>query len=437
MYEYGTRLRGGPISGETIRHGHQLGGKRAAPPETRPRTDVDDSDCRQNSAPNEHEIMKEPGHEAGSSTNGLSVRCGFIQRCIGTNVGEATSTHTGDNVALCLRGSGRGSKSAKARIIGRSGIGRSRGRGRPGGEQASLSEGQPAPQTGVAYNTATAGNRPPLEDHAQVAYGQIPSLHNPASYPPPLIRPGSNPYLDAGPYRVPNPNFSSEPAAQPYRVPNPNFSSEPYQVPDPNFNSEPPAQPYRVPNPNFSSDPPAQPYRVPNPNFNSDPPARPDPNLLPAPPAGANQPSFSVNLNLNGPPFLPAWSPPSALPMAGRPEPYVSAARTYPNSSDRSFPERSLLIDSLVMPGPAGHGFLNRHFPWNFLQHTALPEYDLMLWRALQDHAPNGVPPDWLVGLNRGLAHGGNPLRLSEVSISAIRRWIERIQASQHGGRQH
>lgn len=417
--------------------------------------------------------MKEPGHEAGSSINGLSVRCDIIRRCIGTNVGEATSTHTGDNVALCLRGSGRGSKSAKARTNGLSGIGRSRRRGRPGGEQASLSEGQPAPQTGVAYNTATDGNRPPLEGHAQVAYGQIPSLHNPASYPPPLIRPRSNPYLDAGPYRVPNPNFSSEPAAQPYRVPNPNFSSEspaqpyrvpnpnfsseppaqPYRVPNPNFNSEPPAQPYRVPNPNFSSDPPAQPYRVPNPNFNSDPPAqpyrgpnpnfepdppaRPDPNLLPAPPAGANRPSFSVNLNLNGPPFLPAWSPPSALPMAGRPEPYISAARTYPNPSDRSFPERSLLIDSLVMPGSLGHGFLNRHFPWNFLQHTALPEYDLMLWRALQDHAPNGVPPDWLVGLNRGLAHGGNPLRLSEVSISAIRHWIERIQASQHGGRQH
>lgn len=375
--------------------------------------------------------MKEPVHEAGSSTNGLSVRCD-----IGTNVGGATGTHTGDNVALCLRGSGRGSKSSKARATDRS-----RRRGQPGEEQASLSEGQPAPQPGIAYNTATGGNRPPLEDHAQVAYGQIPTLHNPASYPPPSIRPGSNPYLDAGPYRMPNPNFYSEATAQPYRVPNPNFASEPpaqpYRVPNLNFASEPPAQPYRVPNPNFSSEPPAQPYRVPNPNFNSEPPARPDSNLLPAPPALATQPLFWVNLNLNGLPFLPSWPPPSALPMAGRPEPHVSAARTYPNPFDRPSPEWSPLIDALVMPSSVGHGFLNHHFPWNFLQHAAMPEYDLMLWRRWQDYAPTGVPPDWVVELDRGLAHGTNTMRLSGVSISAIRQWIERSGASQHGGRQH
>jgi len=43
VYEYRPRFRGGPASEEIIRHEHELGGKRAAPPKPCPRTDVDDT----------------------------------------------------------------------------------------------------------------------------------------------------------------------------------------------------------------------------------------------------------------------------------------------------------------------------------------------------------------------------------------------------------
>lgn len=69
VYEYRPRFRGGPASEEIIRHEHELGGKRAAPPKPCPRTDVDDNDCRRDSATNEHEIMNKLGH----ATTGPSV----------------------------------------------------------------------------------------------------------------------------------------------------------------------------------------------------------------------------------------------------------------------------------------------------------------------------------------------------------------------------
>lgn len=374
MYEYGPRLRGGPISGDTIRHGHQLGGKRAAPPETRPRTDVDGNDCCQNPATNEHEIMNKLGHASGPSTNGLFVRYDIIHRC---GVGESPNTHTGDSVALCLRGSGRGSEPARANRTNRS----RNGRQRRGGGHAALSEERPAPRDGVAHNTATGDNRPALEDDARAAG---PLHHTTASWPSPLITFGPNPNLHALPPRVPNPNFYPEL----YGRPDDSLIAAPYRVPP----------------------------RVPNPNFFPEPPARPNSNL-PAPLAWRDCPVFSDS----SPSTQAAWSSPGALQEPVQLELNTPAARIYPNPFDRPFSEWSLLMDNILVPSSVG-GFWNHHFPWNLLHGAPMPEYDLMFWREWQNDAPTGVPPGFLIELNRDLERGVNPLRLSEVSVSALRR---------------
>lgn len=68
-----------------------------------PRTDIDDKDCCQDSATNEHKIMNKLGHTTGPSANGLFVIYDIIHRYGGTNVREAPNTHDGDNVAVSTR----------------------------------------------------------------------------------------------------------------------------------------------------------------------------------------------------------------------------------------------------------------------------------------------------------------------------------------------
>lgn len=174
-------LRGGPASGEIIRRGHQLEGKRVAQPKPCPRTDVDDNECRQYAATNEHEIMNKLGHATKPSTNGLLVRYEIIHNCGETNVGEALHTHAGDRVALCLRGGGRGGLPARAGF-GRSHNRRGPGLGGQGGGQASASEAQPEPLE-FAHNTVAGNDWHALEDHAQAANIEMPPHHAPTNSP--------------------------------------------------------------------------------------------------------------------------------------------------------------------------------------------------------------------------------------------------------------
>lgn len=337
------------------------------------------------------------GHTTGPSTKGLFVRYDIIHRCGGTTLGEAPNAHTGDNVALCLRGSGRGSQPAGAKGVGRSRVTRSRARGRQGAEQGSLSRQQPAPQDGVAHDAVTDGNRPAREDHTQVANGRI-SLHN----------------------AHPSYAFRFNLGAEPHPVPNPNFDSAAGPRPNDNLN------PTR--------------HRIPYPIVCPEPPARPESNAPAAPPAWTNHPTVSVNLTLNRPPILPSYWSPGSLPMAPMPvhlELDLPAADwVEPTPFDRPLSAWSPQMNNIVVPPREGHGFQSHHFPWNYLRYATLSEYDLMFWRAWQDRSPTGDPPDEVVETHRDLARGVNPLRLSQVSVWALRRWIERSEVGQAPGQE-
>lgn len=205
-------LRGGPASGEIIRRGHQLEGKRAAQPKTCPRTDVDDNDCRQYAATNEHEIMNKLGHATKPSTLGLLVRYEIINNCGETNVGEARNTHAGDRIALCLRFGGRGGQPVRAGF-GRSYHRRGPGRGRQGGGQASVSEAKPEPLE-FAHNTVAGNDWHALEDHAQAANTEISPHDAPTNCPLPSTLPELNPKGGTVPHRNSNPSFDPAPPAQ-------------------------------------------------------------------------------------------------------------------------------------------------------------------------------------------------------------------------------
>lgn len=377
MYEYEPRFRGGVASGEIIRHGRQLGGKRAVPPETRPRTDVDDNDCRQDSATNEHEIMNKFGRATGPSANGLFVKYDMIHRYGGTDVSEAPNTYDGNNVALRLRGGGRGRQPARARgKVCRPCFDRSRARGRRGGQQAAAAEEQPELRDRIARDTVTDGNRPALEDEAQAADRRTAPHVPPSSYPLPLAPPGPSSNAATVPRRVPNPNFNPAP---PLRLDD-NVEAVPRLVPNPNLDPALFIQQDLIL-------PPLQPLW-------------PDSNLAPSLPAWQNLNAPSAQIGTHSPP-----SPYSDFLLRGR----------FPDS----------------------HGFWNHHFPWSFLRYAVLSRSELDFWQAWQQYSPTGVPPAWLVLLTTELAQrGDNPLGLSEASAWALRAWVQRSEASQDGQRQ-